>query len=68
MSLRVILNGKEEVLESGKTLQKLMEQKNLPKIGLAVAINGQVVPKNQWAATKIHPDDEIEIIHAVQGG
>jgi sulfur carrier protein len=36
--------------------------------GLAVARNGEVVPRSAWAETRLAPDDRIEIVGAVQGG
>ena len=36
--------------------------------GLAVAWNGEVVPRSAWATTRLDPDDRIEIVGAVQGG
>jgi sulfur carrier protein len=36
--------------------------------GLAVARNGEVVPRGAWGTTMLAPDDRIEIVGAVQGG
>ena len=36
--------------------------------GVAVALNGAVVPRAAWAATRVGADDELEVIGAVQGG
>ena len=36
--------------------------------GLAVARNGEVVPRGLWETTTLAPDDRIEIVGAVQGG
>jgi sulfur carrier protein len=36
--------------------------------GLAVARNGEVVPRGAWETTTLAPDDRIEIVGAVQGG
>ena len=36
--------------------------------GLAVARNGEIVPRAVWEATTLAPDDRIEIVGAVQGG
>ncbi|MBB5787008.1 sulfur carrier protein ThiS [Jiangella mangrovi] len=36
--------------------------------GIAVAVNQIVVPRTDWPATILQPDDKIEIITAVQGG
>ena len=36
--------------------------------GLAVARNGEVVPRGAWGTTTLAPGDRIEIVGAVQGG
>ncbi|MDP2357946.1 MAG: sulfur carrier protein ThiS [Beijerinckiaceae bacterium] len=36
--------------------------------GFAIALNGRVVPKNQWPDTPISDGDQIEIIRALSGG
>ena len=36
--------------------------------GLAVARNGEIVPRAVWETTTLAPDDRIEIVGAVQGG
>ncbi len=36
--------------------------------GIAVALNGRVIPRGQWADQTIADGDEIDIVGAVQGG
>lgn len=36
--------------------------------GVAVAVNGTVVPRRSWAATDISAGDDVEVINAAQGG
>ena len=36
--------------------------------GLAVARNGEVIPRGCWETTTLAADDRIEIVGAVQGG
>jgi sulfur carrier protein len=36
--------------------------------GIAVARNGEVVPRRAWQTTILTPDDRIDIVGAVQGG
>lgn len=38
------------------------------RLGVAVAQNGAVIPRSQWAATVLDSGDELEIVTAVQGG
>ena len=36
--------------------------------GIAVAINGEVVPRSAWDATGLQPGDRVEVLTAAQGG
>ena len=36
--------------------------------GIAIAINGEVVPRAEWDQTPIEPNDHIEIVQIVRGG
>jgi sulfur carrier protein len=36
--------------------------------GVAVAVNGAVVPRTQWAVTTLYDGDSVEVLTAVQGG
>lgn len=51
------------------TLQKLLIELNVkhPK-GVAVALNGKVVPKAKLDSTTIQQNDSVDIVHAVGGG
>jgi sulfur carrier protein len=36
--------------------------------GLAVAVNGQVVPRHAWDTTRLAPGDQVEIVKLFAGG
>lgn len=36
--------------------------------GIAVAVNGEVVPRSRWRDRTLAPGDEVEVVEAVQGG
>lgn len=36
--------------------------------GVAVAVNGEVVPRTAWATTVIGTGDRVEVLTATQGG
>lgn len=66
---RIRVNGKDEVLAVA-TLAALLEDKavDTAQRGIAVALNGSVVPRAAWGETKLGPGDSIEIVRARQGG
>jgi sulfur carrier protein len=66
-SIRV--NGRDEPLTAA-TLAALLEEKTVDtgQRGIAVAINGSIVPRASWSQTLLRPGDEVEIVRARQGG
>lgn len=36
--------------------------------GIAIALNGRVVRRRDWAATRLAEGDRVEIVRAMQGG
>jgi sulfur carrier protein len=66
-SIRV--NGESEPLAAA-TLDALLAEKavDTEQMGIAVALNGAVVPRAAWPATRLRPGDSVEIVRARQGG
>jgi sulfur carrier protein len=38
------------------------------RTGVAVAVNGEVVPRSAWAAHALRDGDRVEVLTAAQGG
>ena len=68
--MKLIVNGKEVDTEPDVTVEALLAQslKTDGRDGIAVAVNGEVVPKGSWSERTLQTDDRVEIIRAVQGG
>lgn len=69
MNGTIRLNGEDQPW-SDQSLRDLVAGAgvDLDKGGLAIARNGEVVPRADWAQTRLEPDDRIEIVHIVRGG
>ena len=65
--MKITVNGKAEEV-SAKTIAELATLKNVPAKGVAITMNGTVIPRKQWEATTIMPDADIIIIKAFAGG
>jgi sulfur carrier protein len=63
------VNGESEPLAAA-TLASLLAEKavDTEQKGIAVALNGAVVPRAAWPATQLRPGDSVEIVRARQGG
>ena len=69
MPATIRVNGEERPL-GAETVTGLLEATGVdPKArGLAVAVNGAVVPRRAWGATALSPGDEVEIVKLFAGG
>jgi sulfur carrier protein len=64
----VTVNGKERSLPAHATVESLVEDLEAPSRGVAVAIDGEVVPRAEWQATALQDGARIEVVAAIQGG
>jgi sulfur carrier protein len=68
IGLAVIVNGAPRQLASDR-LHDLLAQAGLPAgRGVAVAINGEVVPRAAWAERRLAEGDQVEIVRLMVGG
>ena len=68
--MEVLLNGSASELPDGATVEAAVESLGVPGggRGVAVAVDGEVVPRGEWAATALRAGQRIEVLQAVQGG
>lgn len=68
--MTILVNGQPRPFTPNQTVRDVVVTIGLDpdRPGIAVALNGQVVPRARWAETRLHPNDKVEIIHAVPGG
>ena len=66
--MSIAINGEEGRFPAGISVAELLSILNVPKVGVAVAINFEVVRRQALETTRIQEGDRVEIIRAVQGG
>jgi sulfur carrier protein len=66
----VLLNGEHRELPAPATVDTAVRETGAPEggRGVAVAVDGEVVPRGAWAKTPLSEGQHVEILHAVQGG
>jgi sulfur carrier protein len=64
----VTLNGEPRELPEGATVATAVRELGAPERGVAVAVDGEVVPRGDWASTRVRDGQEVEVLRAVQGG
>ena len=69
MSETISVNGALQPLNHLK-LFELLEESGIDgqRGGVAVALNGEVVPRVDWAQTSLKSNDKVEIVQIVRGG
>ncbi len=67
--MTISINNQTIEVEAQTKLSNLVfQQVGENSKGIAVAINGQVIPKDSWMETPVKENDELLIIKATQGG
>jgi sulfur carrier protein len=64
----VHLNGEATDVEAKVTVAQLVDQVTESPKGVAVAVNGDIVPRSAWSETPVAGGDRVEILSAAQGG
>ncbi len=66
----VVVNGSARTVEEALDLAALVRRlgRDPDRPGTAVARNGEVVPRRQWAVTRLAEGDSVEVLNAVGGG
>jgi sulfur carrier protein len=65
----ITINGERRELHEGATIEAAVRAAGAPDgRGVAVALDGEVVPRREWAITEIRDGQQVEVLRAVQGG
>ena len=64
------VNGTPTEVREGVTIADLLEELGIrpDARGVAVAIDGEVVPRGEWPARAVAPGATVEALTAMQGG
>ena len=66
--INVEVNGEPREVPSGATVLGLLNFVDLAPEGVAVAVNGRVVPRTEHSKLRVRAGDRVEIVRAVGGG
>jgi sulfur carrier protein len=64
----IVLNG--SLRDGTPSLGVLLEELGLgvEARGVAVAVDGEVVPRSRWAVVRLAEGSRVEVVNAIQGG
>jgi sulfur carrier protein len=65
-----VLNGERRELTADATVREAVTASGAPSEGrgVAVALDGEVVPRGRWDEVELHEGQRVEVVQAVQGG
>jgi sulfur carrier protein len=66
--MRVWINGTEHELVEPADIRDALRSLGAPSSGVAVAVDGAVVPRADWPKFRLSGDARVEVLTAVQGG
>ncbi|WP_238007819.1 sulfur carrier protein ThiS [Dactylosporangium sp. AC04546] len=67
--MHLVVNAVASTVDDSITVADVVHQLAGPDPrGVAVALNGDVVPRSRWADTHPSDGDHVEVLTAVQGG
>ena len=68
--MRIELNGTSQELPDDATLEAAVRASGAVEgaRGVAVALDGEVVPRGEWATTPLREGQAVEVLAAIQGG
>ncbi|SHE77516.1 sulfur carrier protein [Streptoalloteichus hindustanus] len=66
--MRVRVNGEDREFAEAATVADVLVAFGTPAAGVAVAMDGDVVPRGVWQSTPLRDGATVEVLTAVQGG
>lgn len=66
--MKLVVNGEVQAFDRATSVDGLVAALGLERRGLAVAVNGEVVPRSTWSEHGLADGDQVEILTVAQGG
>ena len=67
--MMIVLNGEPRELADSATVADAVAASGAPsRSGVAVAVDGEVVPRGGWDGHALADGQQVEVLRAVQGG
>jgi sulfur carrier protein len=66
----ILVNGESAAVPAGATVGEVLASLGVdaPARGVAVAVDGEVVPRSSWETFALGEDARVEVLGAMQGG
>ncbi len=68
MKIRILVNGKEERVEAGVSVSRLLEKKQIRPEVVTVEINDCILGRDAFTGTYLKEGDQVEFVYFMGGG
>ena len=66
--IQITVNGESVEIESAMTIEQLLDTVDVPPNYLAVELNADVVPREEYGDKIVKAGDDVEVVTLVGGG
>lgn len=66
--IEITINGSARFIRDHTNLADLTNDLQVPIRGVAIAVNGEVIPKSRWPEFELGSNDKLELLTISQGG
>lgn len=66
--MQLVINGETREFEEIGTVQQLLEKMGYEPKSIAIAIDGQFVPRHQYATFQLEDRQALDVVAPMQGG
>ncbi|MFK8112610.1 MAG: sulfur carrier protein ThiS [Rubripirellula sp.] len=66
--MKITVNGRSVDIESPLTVEQLLDTVDVPPNYLAVEVNSDVVPREEYTTHVVDSGDDVEVVTLVGGG
>jgi sulfur carrier protein len=66
--MKLVVNGKELEVKNSINIEELLDNLKIKDKVMAVAVNMEIVKKENWNSATLKENDKVELLHFVGGG
>ena len=67
-AVKIEINGETRNFDAPLSLSVLIENMGMKSDRVAIELNHNIIPREQWPQTQLSDGDHLEIVHFVGGG
>ena len=66
--MRLVINGEERNFDTELTIEELLARIGIESYKVAIECNLEIIPRSNFARTRLNEGDKLEIVHFIGGG